>query len=82
MDGMVEVPAVVRREYQAAQNGADNLVGPLAAKKGAVSAIVKNNEDPHQKACCQNGQAQGQKIGYSEGCNTWRPRAADRAPGN
>ena len=66
MDGMIEVPAVVGGEYQAAQNSSDNLIGSFAPKEGAVTAVVEYNEDPHQKTCCEKCQAQGEEIAHLE----------------
>ena len=48
MYGVLMVPVVVGGKYQAAQDGADDPVGPAAGEKGSVPAVMKNNGNTRQ----------------------------------
>jgi hypothetical protein len=66
MDRMLPVPVVIRSEYQAAQDGSNNLVGFFTSEKRSMSAIMENNKQAHQEAGCKYSESQSKQVGYME----------------
>ena len=61
---MVAVPAVVRCKHQGTEYNAHPPVGSLRFKEGAMAAIMKDNEYPHQKSRSRNRQQKCKPVRY------------------
>ena len=58
MNRMRVAPAVVGRQREHAKDAADPVIGQTAGKKGAVTAIVLDHEQAHEKAGGRYGDQQ------------------------
>ena len=60
--GMVKVPAVIGSEGKASQYGAYDFVGMPGGEKGAVSAVMKDDEHPDHESRSRDCKSQGNPV--------------------
>ena len=56
MDGMGAAPEIVGRQRQYTERTADPVIERLLAEEGAVTAIVLDQEQPHEETGSWHGQ--------------------------
>ena len=75
-------PVTVGRQGQRTKNATGQIVGKPAAKEGAVTAIVLDDEDPNQETGGRYGKQQRYPITDIERCPHQHPKRSKRQDGD
>ena len=81
MNRMFPPPMIIGREGKQASDEAHDIIGRARLEKGAMAAVVKNDEHAHENPPRQDGQHQRQPIGDRKAAVHQVPKECVRAEG-
>lgn len=75
---VLAAPTIVRRERQHPDHASDPVVGGAALEEGAMTTIVLDHKESHEKARARDREHQTKPVANIERCPHQRPEQDER----